>query len=744
MKRRQGQPTITSFFKKPKAYNLDDAANVDKNFPNNSECNEQSNLSFKVNLGPKTNFRVEGIDEENGDNISHLDSDDNISDPVTSTGFQEIVHPVWQANRFDIGNTNINSLDNTTKKNVLSTKLLPKEPYKYPTEKSHNRSFQPKWITNDFAWLAYSASEDSVYCKPCWLFFHEGVGKGVHQNPGKLVSVGFRDWKKAKESFKKHMEKEYHKVCVLQATSFLKISGGKQLDIASQLDSQRTKEIAENRAAIEPIIRTILFCAEQELPLRGDHDSGALSLTRPEKKDGKFRALLWFRIESGDKNLEKHVLSSSKNATYMSPIIQNEVIQTCSDIVTEKVIDRISNAECFSLLGDETMDVSGTEQLSLCIRYVDIPDLQAPVLREDFVGFIPINDQSSKNLANVILQRCYELNLDMTKCVGQGYDGAANMAGHLSGVQTRIRENYPKARYIHCASHRLNLTLSNVMSVPAIRNCLGVVSQVVNLFRNHSNANKIFQETIQEHAPDRKKRLLRLCDTRFIERHDSIIVFLELFECIVMALEEMAQRTWTISSTASTLHSASQKSEFLVSIVVCEKLFSLTFLLSIFLQNKSSDLVSAVKVTSRQKSSANPQTTSNEEYFRVTTFIPCIDTLIQNLTDRFIKNEDILSSFQLLLPRYACEKKINELEKLGPYFQDEMPLSAVQAEYKLWCAKISSIDPSTEILKLLEYCDGTFFRVMNLLLKVMATLPVTTASVERLFSTMKEDKNSTS
>ncbi|GFR01691.1 hypothetical protein TNCT_329311 [Trichonephila clavata] len=69
-----------------------------------------------------------------------------------------------------------------------------------------------------------------------------------------------------------------------------------------------------------------------------------------------------------------------------------------------------------------------------------------------------------------------------------------------------------------------------------------------------------------------------------------------------------------------------------------------------------------------------------------------------------------------------------------------MPLSAVQAEYKLWWTKISSIDPSTEILKLLEYCDGTFFRAMNLLLKVMTTLPVTTASVERLFSTMKRIK----
>ncbi|XP_050528242.1 52 kDa repressor of the inhibitor of the protein kinase-like [Daktulosphaira vitifoliae] len=580
------------------------------------------------------------------------------------------------------------------------------------------------------------------------------------------------------------MEKEYHKKCVMQATSFLNILTGKQLDIASQLDSQRTKEISENRAALEPIIRTILFCAEQELPLRGDHNSGALSLTRPKQKDGKFRALLRFRIESGDQNLEKHVLKSSKNATYLSPIIQNEVIQTCSDIITEKVIHRISKVQCFSLLGDETMDVSGTEQLSLCLRYVDIPDLQAPILREDFIGFIPIKDQSSENLTNVILQRCEELNLDMTKCIGQGYDGATNMAGHLSGVQTRIRDNYPKARYIHCASHRLNLALSNAMSVPAIRNCLGVVSQVVNLFRNHSNANKLFQDTIQEHAPDsKKKRLLRLCDTRFIERHDSIIVFLELLECIVMSLDEIAQRTWNISSTASILHTACQKSEFLVSLVVCEKLFSLTLPLSVFLQKKSSDFVSAVnytndilsalrkmretasdtfrgifqaaskfsadlfdaelqapRVASRQKSRVNIQTTSNEDYFRVTTFIPCIDALIQNLTDRFIKNEDILSSFQLLLPGYASEKKMDELEKLGPYFQDEMSLSAVQAEYKLWCAKMSSIDSSTEILKLLEYCDRTFFRAINLLLKVLATIPVTTASVERSFSTMKRIK----
>lgn len=700
---------------------------------------------------------------------------------------QEIVQTVWQANQVDIGKTNRSSLDDNTKKNILTSLLLPKLPFKFPVteEKSRKRSFQPKWITESgFAFLAYSTSEDSVFCKPCWLFFHEGVGKGCHQNPGKLVSSGYRDWKKAKEYFKKHMDTEYHKDCVLRATTFLQVSAGKQRDILSQLDIQRAKEKEENRTALRPIIESVLFCAEQELPLRGDHDSGAFSLTRPVKKDGKFRALLRFRIKSGDKELEKHLMNSAKNATYLSPNIQNEIIQICSDIVTEKIIDKVDNADCFSLLGDETMDVSGIEQLSLCLRYVDFSKDSTPVLREDFIGFVPINDQSSENLTNIILQRCEELKLDMNKCVGQGYDGAANMAGHLSGVQKRIKNEYDNARYFHCASHRLNLAVSNAMLIPAIRNCHGVIGQVINLFRNSSNANKTFQDIIEKHAPEtRKKRLLRLCETRFIERHQSIITFMELFNCIAISLVEIAGKTWSISSTASALFAAIQNSDFMMSLAVCEKLLSLTLPLSVFLQEKSLDFVSAInrtkeiihslrriretaddffreifrstsqladdlfdtelrapRITLRQKNRANPQISSSEEYFRVTIFIPCIDALVQNLTERFLENEDILPSFQLLLPGFADVSKADKLDKLASYFEDKMSSSVVKAEYRLWCAKISSIDPSTEVLKLLEDCDGAYFRAIKLLLTILATLPVTTASVERSFSTMKRIK----
>jgi len=49
----------------------------------------------------------------------------------------------------------------------------------------------------------------------------------------------------------------------------------------------------------------------------------------------------------------------------------------------------------------------------------------------------------------------------LDKCRGQAYDGASNMAGHLNGVAARILKVTPKAYYVHCLAHSLNLCLQD-------------------------------------------------------------------------------------------------------------------------------------------------------------------------------------------------------------------------------------------------------------------------------------------
>ena len=50
------------------------------------------------------------------------------------------------------------------------------------------------------------------------------------------------------------------------------------------------------------------------------------------------------------------------------------------------------------------------------------------------------------------------------KLIAQTYDGAAVLSGIHKGVQTRIKEVFKNAHYIHCYAHQLNLILEKATS----------------------------------------------------------------------------------------------------------------------------------------------------------------------------------------------------------------------------------------------------------------------------------------
>lgn len=100
----------------------------------------------------------------------------------------------------------------------------------------------------------------------------------------------------------------------------------------------------------------------------------------------------------------------------------------------------------------------------------------------------------------------------MSKCVGQSYDGAANMAGHITGVCTRITAKYPKIKYVHFASHHLNLAISNGISIPVVKNSLVMIEEITRLFRKNVHAGEPLKKTIELYAPlEKKTRLIGLC-----------------------------------------------------------------------------------------------------------------------------------------------------------------------------------------------------------------------------------------
>ena len=112
-------------------------------------------------------------------------------------------------------------------------------------------------------------------------------------------------------------------------------------------------------------------------------------------------------------------------------------------------------AQFFTLLLDETSDVSRQEQVSFILWYVNGDGK----IEERFIGVIAVKQTDHETLVLAIREVFRKHGLSFNNLRGQGYDGAANMCGQYSGVQAMIRKENSKAIYTHCHAHILNLVI---------------------------------------------------------------------------------------------------------------------------------------------------------------------------------------------------------------------------------------------------------------------------------------------
>lgn len=80
-------------------------------------------------------------------------------------------------------------------------------------------------------------------------------------------------------------------------------------------------------------------------------------------------------------------------------------------------------------------------------------------IEELFIGFFAIDQHGAENYEKLLTDVLLKLELDIKKCKGQVYDGAAVMSGIYNGVQKIIKDIVPNAFYVHCCSHNLNLVI---------------------------------------------------------------------------------------------------------------------------------------------------------------------------------------------------------------------------------------------------------------------------------------------
>ncbi|XP_068211700.1 protein FAM200B-like [Palaemon carinicauda] len=126
--------------------------------------------------------------------------------------------------------------------------------------------------------------------------------------------------------------------------------------------------------------------------------------------------------------------------TKCAKIISNVVAKACC----EELIEELKNLK-FSLLIDESTDVSVSKLLCLCVKFFSTKE---NILKTEFLALLQITSATGESIFKAIEDFFSNIKVDLANCMGFASDGASNVCGAHNSVLSRLKNISPGIAFI--------------------------------------------------------------------------------------------------------------------------------------------------------------------------------------------------------------------------------------------------------------------------------------------------------
>jgi hypothetical protein len=594
---------------------------------------------------------------------------------------------------------------------------------------NRNRRFNPEWFDEFGSWLEYSESTDRAYCFTCFLMRDCNKKEAGYRS---FVIDGWNGWHN-KDRLKEHVGNvgSPHNLAIKYCDALLQ--RGQHIDVALHKQSEAARNAYFVR--LNGAIDTCRYLLKQGLAFRA-HDESKTSLNK-----GNYRELLGCLAEHDPALKKAFTIDAANNSLLVSSDIQKDIVQCFAEEILHSILQDIGG-DVFSLLVDESRDVSCKEQMAIVLRYVD----NFGDVKESFVGLVHVKNTTSANLKSCIDSLFAKLKLSLKQVRGQGYDGASNMRGEFNGLQSLVMRENSSAYYVHCFAHQLQLVVVAVVRKHTpISNFFSWISTLLTVVGGSAKKKDMIRDINLEEVQkaldcgsfktgtglNQEKCLQRPGDTRWSSHHKCLQSLVDLFPTIVKVLRvvEKEDSDGNHREQAWGLLVYFQSFAFVFYLHLMMTILLITNTLSVILQRQDQDIVNAIDCVRATRSHLNelrtegwekllkevyvfcdkhdipklemseayidPKNTrrktgiTNQHHFKVETFNVILDWLLQELDSRFSE-----TSSQLLVcsaafdPRDGFHKfnveSLMSLAKLYPQDFDSMELRDLNHQLSLY------------------------------------------------------------
>lgn len=646
---------------------------------------------------------------------------------------------------------------------------------KGPDGRAFHTSLQFKVLPNGEkvhrSWVVYSPQNNAVFCFACKLFSTKDI---------KLTAEGHSDWSNINTSLRGHECSQDHTQCMLKWREL-----DTRLKMGMAIDQQELKLLEAERKRWREILKRLLSItlslASRNLSFRGSSDR----LYEPDNGNFLKEVELMATYDPVMENHLARIKDDSSHTHYLSHEIQNELIQIISSETLRTIVRHIHLAKYFSIILDCTPDVSHREQMSVIVRIVCF-QLQ-PDIKEYFLGYIDVEQTTGLNLSNVVLEKLKELGIPFENCRGQAYDNGANMRGKKQGVQARLLQLNPRALFVPCGAHTMNLVIAD--AAKSSQDATGYFGYLQKLFNFFSGATQRWS-ILTKHV---KLTLKSWSDVRWESRLQSVTAVRnqtkEVRDALLEAREAVNDPVAKVEAQALAEEVASFR--FVICSVVWCELLTITNQVNKLLQSSSMQLDIAVRLIDSTKinlskyrqsgfdeavstakelcEALNIETELKEKRLRSTkrhfayeaadgplndalkklevTFFNCVvDSALMSLQERFETMNQVKEKYGVLLDfskvngmsKEDLKRHCNEVHKT---MTDKGLADIDGPEMMQEIINLPQLSPQTSAWEMLTFLYNNRLQEVYpnlwIALRIALTLPVTVASAERSFSKLK-------
>ena len=195
-----------------------------------------------------------------------------------------------------------------------------------------------------------------------------------------------------------------------------------------------------NRKAIKSFFRCAHFLAHQHIPHTTNFDK-----------------LVELVVSCGGEDLKNFLDRTGRNAVYTSHVAVVEFIEALGILVEESLLKQLRQASYFSIMADECTDVVTIEEMSMFCHWEEdgVPE-------EHFLEIVHLKKANEDSIYFALVECLKEKQLEVSRIIGMGFDGASTFSGKKTGVQTGIKKIAPHDLFVHC--HCLLLQLARVQA----------------------------------------------------------------------------------------------------------------------------------------------------------------------------------------------------------------------------------------------------------------------------------------